>query len=111
MIKTARFWVYHNGAVRIKLAAGQSITHYSGGPTDEGWHREVNTYSYDGRDIVHEWISDGVDCDGRLTQGGESYCHVHGLSSGYRDEDGITYPDWQLSAERQRDYSAEAMNY
>jgi len=112
MIKQARFWVYHNGsAARLKLNVGQTVTHRSGGYTDEGWTLEVNTYSYDGRFVECQWLNDGVDCDGRLTRSGESYCHVHGLASGYRDEDEITYPDWTQFDERQRDYSAEAMNY
>jgi len=112
MIKTARFWAYHNGSpVRLKLNVGQTVTHRSGGLTDEGWYLEVNTYSYDGRFVERQWFNDDVDCDGRLIRRGSSYCHVHGLASGYRDEDGIAYPDWTQLDSRQRDYSAEDMNY
>lgn len=110
MKKQARFWTYHRGAVRLKLNIGQTVYHAHGGATDEGYHWEANVYSFDGRTVTNQWQSDSRDCDGRMSRDGEVACCVRNLSAGYA-EDGIRFPDWQQIDERQRDYSAEAMNY
>ena len=110
MKKQARFWTYHNGAVRIKLNAGQTVHHSHGGKTEEGYSWEANRYSFDGIMVTSEWHSDSRDCDGRMTRGGEAVCHLRNLSAGYA-EDGIRFPDWQQIDECQRDYSAEAAGY
>jgi hypothetical protein len=110
MKKQARFWTYHNGNVRIKLDAGQTVHHSHGGPTDEGYHWEASRYSFDGVMVTCEWQSESRDCDGRMTRGGETCCHVRNLDKGYQ-EDGLRFPDWQQVDEHQRDHSAEAMGY
>jgi hypothetical protein len=110
MKKQARFWTYHNGLVRIKLNAGQTIHHSHGGATDEGYHFEANRYSFDGQIVTCEWSTDSRDCDGRETRGGEVICPISQLSAGHPDE-GIRYPAWKQLDEFQRDHSAEAMNY
>jgi hypothetical protein len=107
---TARFWHYHVGAVLIKLEAGQTVTHSSGGQTDEGYSWATNTYSFDGKTVTCEWSTDSRDCDGRYTSSGTSYCPLARLGGGYR-EDEIAYPAWEPGDARQRDYSAEAMGY
>lgn len=109
--QTARFWHWHHGAVLIKLQIGQSVCHSHGGRTDEGWHRETNMFSFDGETVTNEWSSDGVDCDGRLSRAGVSFCQVDCLRSGYQDETGLRFPEWQQGKSSQRDYSAEAMGY
>jgi hypothetical protein len=108
--KQARFWTYHNGAVRIKLNAGQTLHHSHGGATDEGYSWEANRYSFDGCMVSLEWHSESRDCDGRMTRGGETVCHVRNLAEGYQ-EDGIRFPAWEQADEYQRDHSAEVMNY
>jgi hypothetical protein len=111
----ARFWTYVNGSpVRIKLNAGDQLSHSEYWNTDEGWSTESKTWSYDGATVTSVWATDGVDCDGRLRRFGKSVCHRSQLSAGYVAEElpaGQAYPDWQLVKSGQRDYSAEAMNY
>ena len=112
-MKTVRFWHYHNGSeVLIKMTAGETLFHSHGGPTDEGWTRESHAWHFDGETVTCEWCHDGADCDGRLTRSGESFCSVADLRAGFHDaETNIQFPRWQERDSRQRDYSAEAMNY
>jgi hypothetical protein len=109
----ARFWTDHNGdIVKLKITAGQTLSHSYGGPTDEGYSWTVLTYSFDGKTVTCEWDSDARDCDGRMQHSGLTVCHVDQLASGYVDPDmGVTFPAWQTSEEHQRDHSAEAMGY
>lgn len=108
----ARFWTHHNGLVRIKLNAGQTVSHSHGGATDEGYSWTAETYSFDGHTVTCEWHTDSRDCDGRMTRGGEVACSVRNLSRGFRDDEcGVTFPEWQEIEAHQRDHAAEAMNY
>ena len=111
MKKQARFWVYHVGAVRLKLKPGQTLRHSHGGATDEGYNWEANSYSFDGKQVVCDWHSDGRDCDGRMTRGGTVVARYCDLAKGHRDEDGITFPVWNEIEASQRDHAAEEMNY
>jgi len=98
--------------VKLTLKPGQELHHTCGGPTDEGWHREWNKWSFDGRYVTSEWLSDGVDCDGRLEQFGTSICALAELHAGYVDEAlCVTYPAWRDTEAGQRDHAAEAMGY
>jgi len=109
---TARFWEDHNGAVLIKISAGQTLHHSQFSRTDEGWNRYSRSISFDGETVTLEWCSDGTDCDGRMTRGGTVCCSVENLARGYTDlELGVTFPDWQNGADYQRDHAAEAMGY
>jgi hypothetical protein len=110
MKRTIRFWHYGNEPVLIKMRAGQTLRHSSGGPTDEGWSRDTDVWTFDGRTVTHEWVSDGVDCDGRLTQYGESYFRACDAFAG-NEVDGVRFPAWQQGEHGQRDYAAEAMGY
>lgn len=113
MKKQARFWTYHkSGVVRIKLNPGQTLYHSHGGPTDEGYSRTSEAYTFDGRMVATEWQVDARDCDGRMTHTGSSYCAVDKLAAGYVDaEAGVAFPAWESGEGSQRDYSAEAMGY
>lgn len=111
MKKQARFWTYASGAARIKLNAGQTVTHVHGGATDEGYSWTVETYHFDGKLVTCEWQTDARDCDGRMTRGGIVAARYCDLSSGHRDDDGITFPVWNEIKSSQRDHAAEAMNY
>jgi len=124
MKKHARFWAYVNGcAVRLSLADGQTIEHFVGGPTDEGWESEATQWSRDGDTITREWCVDGRDCDGRLTSHGTDHCHIDQLSAGdlpyVGDEpdwirshwDGVVWPKWGDSVRSQYDEYAEAAGY
>lgn len=110
MKKTVRFWHYATTPVLIKMRAGQTLSHTSGGPTDEGWHRDVDVWHFDGRTVFHNWCSDGVDCDGRLMQNGKCYFDAAEAFAG-NECDGVRFPAWQQGEHSQRDFSAEAMGY
>jgi hypothetical protein len=112
MTKTAKFWTYVNEPTKIKLREGQSLTHVSGGPTDEGYSYEVRTWTFDGEFVVVEGAVKAQDCDGRLDTFIKARCHVSKLRGGYVDrEASIVYPVWQAVESSHRDYSAEAMGY
>lgn len=94
-VKNARFWAWINGGpVKLTLRPGQRLEHCEGGPTDEGWHLDSTAWEYaeDEPVIYREWCSDGRDCDGRLTRGGEDCCDVASLEA---DADGEVWPQWQ----------------
>lgn len=82
--RNARFWVYSGGPVKITLRPGQRLSHYRGGPADEGWFSESNSWHYpDDEDAVYrEWCFDGRDCDGRHSTSGEDRCELSALHAG-----------------------------
>lgn len=110
----ARFWTYVNGGpVKLTLKPGQSLTHETGGPTDEGWYHDITDWTYetddDGKPIVtRNWSTDGQDCDGRHGNGGCEECPLAELLTGnepyYTDLeswedpttwDGVIWPAWR----------------
>lgn len=109
----ARFWTYLNGSpVKLTMRPGQTVRHFSKGPTDEGWSSEAHTWHFDGFKVVHEGVEDGRDCDGRLTQCWGSVCAITDLRAGHRDdENGLCYPEWKHVSASQRDEFAEAAGY
>jgi hypothetical protein len=111
-MKTARFWHWHTGLVKIKIRDGQTVHHSHGGPTDEGYHWEACSYTFDGHTVTCEWSTDSRDCDGRMTRGGITQCDVERLAQGYVDDEaGVTFPAWEDVSHGQRDYAAEAAGY
>lgn len=112
-MKTVKFWTYQNGSpVKIKMRQGDVLHHVSGGPTDEGWHYEMECWEFDGEWVSRNSTSKGLDCDGRLDTYAEATCHVTKMRDGYVErEDNVVYPAWDWSNESQRDYAAEAMGY
>lgn len=116
----ARFWVYTDaGPVKLTLRPGQSLTHYVGGATDEGWSSFSSTWSHEGDHVRREWCDDGRDCDGRLTRGGTDACPIGELAAGmpiYWPEneelfEGIHVPAWGEPDRWQRDEQAELAGY
>jgi len=124
--QTVRFWEYVNdGPVKITLRPGQTLTHYQGEPDDEGWSSFTQIWEYD--DVLgiveREQISDGSDCDGRLTRAYADHFRVGqeraGLPAGmqyagrleYPELIGVVYPFWRDGDSSQRDYQAEAAGY
>ena len=98
MTKQVRFWHYGSETpVLIKIRAGQVLHHSHGGATDEGWHRDSYRWEFDGQFLRREHVSDGCDCDGRLTQCWESLCHASQVAAGIEDSEtaGIVYPAWK----------------
>ena len=89
-----RFWVYANdGPVKLTLKPGQRLEHFTNESTDEGWHSESTTWHYpdDEAAVYREWCSDGRDCDGRLTTGGEVRCHLAQRLSSYPTKGGLVF--------------------
>ena len=90
-----RFWHYGvNEPVLITIKAGQTLSHTTGGPTDEGWHRDLYQWDFDGEFLRREHVSDGTYCDGRMTDFAECLCHVSQVANGNIDPDvpGLLYP-------------------
>ena len=115
--RNARFWVWENGApVKLTLRPGQSLAWASGGPTDEGWHRDETRWFYPADEpfVYRAWCSDGADCDGRLTRAGEDRCYLPALRHPHHtdpDDPSICYPRWEELSASQRDQFAEMMGY
>jgi len=109
----ARFWVWaHNSPVKITLRPGETLRHYEGGRTDEGYHHEVMAWTFDGQTVERNQVIDGVDCDGRLIRHYEDLCPIDALKGcAFPDHPGIYFPEWIQARASQRDYSAEAMGY
>ncbi len=112
--KTCRFWTYIRGWVRIKIRPGQTLRHYRSSRHDEGWTSESNEWTLDetGEELQRTVVSDGRDCDGRLTQGCTQFA-IAGQRDVYTEESGESYarPVWIDSKAWQRDSYAEAMGY
>jgi hypothetical protein len=110
-MKTVRFWHYYLGDVRITLRKGQTLHHTSGGPCEEGWHRESHKWTFDGHVVINEWSEQSRDCDGRLDREGVSWFPANEAATGYQSPEGVAYPNWHKGREWQRDYAAEAEGY
>jgi hypothetical protein len=113
-MKTARFWIFYNdGFIRLSLKPGQTLSFGKRYGTDEGWHSESESFEHCGEYVALHWGSDGVDCDGRLSRGGELHCPLNQLAARYVEDGprGYDLPEWEKVEESQRDYSAEAAGY
>jgi len=112
----AKFWEYVNGGlVRITLAEDKPISWHESHSTDEGWSAESVTWSLNGETVTREWINDGVDCDGRITNYGRDECHIDDLNA-REFQDYVTQridfiPAWRDVQHSQRDQFAELSNY
>lgn len=90
------------GGVTLTISPGQTLSHYAGGPTEEGYSYTGRSWQYDGVTLSYRSLWESKDCDGRT----DSYAEFHARAI---KPDG--YPDWQEGEAGQRDYSAEAMGY
>lgn len=112
----ARFWVYVNGGpVKLTLKPGQSLTHETGGPCDEGWSHEITEWTHETIDyadsetpvVTRNWSTESQDCDGRHGSSGTDSCWLGELRRGsepyytalesWEDPttwDGVIWPDW-----------------
>ena len=106
----ARFWEQINGSlVKLTIPIGGDIVHYSGGPTEEGFHWTHNHWSFDKGYVVRDSYSNSSDCDGRL----EHWNLVRAHLSDKRQYDWLDQPtlNYQKVSASQRDHSAEAAGY
>lgn len=114
-MRNARFWEFHNGApVKLTIRPGQTLSHYQGGPTDEGWSSEATTWELDkaGKLLRRESTTDGADCDGRLSSGYDAIAladPAEFMPLYYSPE--LSRPDWRDAGGWQRDHTAEAAGY
>lgn len=92
----ARFWIWWNSSwVKLTLSPGQEVTMQTGGPTDEGFHWEAVTYTFDGETVISDMSIQSRDCDGRFDSQSEYHCNVENLHAvgedGYRPD----RPQWE----------------
>jgi hypothetical protein len=113
MRHNARFWVWWNdGWVKLTLMPGQTLAVGYGGPCEEGWSRYSEQWSHVGDRVEREWVSEGRDCDGRLSQYGEDFAWLSELASVGRGEfEEMLAPRWHDSQSSQRDEFAELAGY
>lgn len=106
----ARFWVWANDApVKLTLRPGQSVSCTEGGPCEEGYSYEHNTWSLDGGAVLRRVERDARDCDGRVKEERYSMCAVAALGDYFYE---VPLPVWtELPGGYMRDYAAEAMGY
>lgn len=117
----ARFWAYINGGpVKITLRPDQCLSHATFERTEEGWSGESHEWRYEDGVVYVVRLSDGVDCDGRISRMDESACKQCDLLSGhepYVEEDdsstwdGVVWPQWEERSSFVHDREAERMGY
>jgi hypothetical protein len=117
----ARFWIWTpGGPVKITLRPGQTLRHYQGHATDEGWASEADTWTHQGEFVTNDWCHDGSDCDGRLTRVGSRECKITQLRevppnyewmTAEEAELNVIYPQWCEVSRSQRDEYAELAGY
>jgi hypothetical protein len=107
---TIRFWENINGAnVRLELLDGHCHTHTRGGDTEEGYSYTEVTWTYEGGNVIREASTRACDCDGRIdVQRTMVAPHDATQQMPWSDKPTLRYTTLK---QRQRDYSAEAMNY
>jgi hypothetical protein len=111
MTKNLRFWAFVNcSPVKLTLRPGQTLGHYVGSRTEEGWESETHTWTALDNGVLCEWGTDGRDCDGRLSQAGESFAPFEALAAG-GSVDGAVFPRWEHGQSSQRDEYAERAGY
>lgn len=109
-----RFWVWVNdGFVKLSMRPGTTLEWSHRWQHDEGWSLEALSFEYDGERVRCQQVTDGRDCDGRLTRCTVTTCSAGHLLMRPVTLDGETHlmPQWELEEHQQRDYSAEAMGY
>lgn len=111
----ARFWVYHNGWVKLTLKPGQKLNHTFSCLTDEGYVTQAETYSHDGTYVYSDMFETGRDCDGPYSRSTMVRCHISSLKDNpSEDIFGEIAPDrpfWERVDSWQRDIFAEEMGY
>lgn len=110
-MRNARFWLcsHHGDWVKLTLKPGQTLNWGSFSEDEEGWTRVSRAWIHEGDQVRTLWLDEGIDCDGRVSDGGEMVCPLDSLA--VLPIDGVLVPDWDVEQRWQRDYAAEAMNY
>ena len=126
-----KVWI-NDSEVTITLRPGESISHSTSEPTDEGYQWSGTTWTYNAGDgvVTREWGYGGRDCDGETSTSGTDYCPVDklktattneyigpaGYESGAWDDDHWAevpgFPEWQEEQPaRHYDQYAQLSNY
>lgn len=110
----ARFWIFHNlDWVKITLRPGQKIEFCHFEHTDEGFASSADRYENCGDFLLHSWMHDGRDCDGRHSDSGERECRMDMLEADFTWDEtvDVRLPLWSKVESRQYDQFAEAAGY
>jgi hypothetical protein len=86
----------------LSLSPGQTLRHWKGGPTDEGFSYKETQWHYDGDHLYLQVDTDSSDCDGPHSSHDE-YIAIPPRSG--------EYPSWERISGYQRDIYAEMMGY
>ena len=120
-VQSVRIWLWwHGSPVRITLKPDVPVELSTGGPTEEGWSYENESYEWDsfsGR-VECSLGSGGSDCDGRHSYHWDGSWEIGGETREMMDHEhnppkplGIFTPQWERESSGQRDHSAEAAGY
>lgn len=110
-MRTARFWIWENGPVKLSIRPGQTLRHGTFSEDEEGWSSRCDEWMNDGERVIRHSYTDGRDCDGRLYTNMTLVCTFDQLEANYFEDDGVSYQEWERIDSCQRDYAAEAMGY
>jgi hypothetical protein len=119
MANNLRFWAYVNGDfVKLTLRYGDTLYHYEGGATEEGYDVTETYWTHEGDHVLREMHRDARDCDGRISYSSDCHCPAAELAShfpSYWDDETpdprVMLPDWREGMSQRRDYAAEAAGY
>lgn len=102
----------NDGVVKITLAPGQTLHHFQGRPTDEGWTSTAIRWTFDGAGVTRETLHRERDCDG-LHENGCTFFATAQMLTARCDHltDGHRMPEWSKIDAHQRDHTAEAANF
>lgn len=110
--RNARFWIWWNGGfVKLTLRPDECREIISGGRTEEGWSRTIESFCYCDGIVTSIVYDDGSDCDGRHSSTTEWHCPLAELRSRETLHGGPLMPAWKRGAAEQFDQFAESMNY
>jgi hypothetical protein len=119
MPNNLRFWAYVNGDwVKLTLRYGDTLYHYEGGATEEGYDHTETYWTHEGDHVLREYHRDARDCDGRICYQGDCHALATELRENvphYWDDETpdprVRFPEWREGMSQRRDYQAEAAGY
>lgn len=108
----ARFWIWDTAHPQmVGLKDGETYTHETGGPHEEGYSATEYSYTRYGDTIERTISSSWRDCDGPGSSYSECSVDVGSLVIAWDGESDLPLPAWERGESGQRDYFAESMGY
>lgn len=96
--KTARFWVWWNGFVRITVSAGKPVVLSSYASNEEGFERcEVHFTLDEATGVLRKTHRQARDCDGPRETFEYRRAALDRLKSDSTGDAGVLVPDWQMA--------------